>query len=121
MFFFVITKNLKLEILTKDLVTFKRWDGVKDEKFEYCRGWLKNLIFWGGGSCQKNQYIGANSLRDNGQVVKVLDSQSRGLCSKPLGGSKIDSAFHPSEVGKMNTRNTWELSGKKQTASLKWL
>ena len=35
------------------------------------------------------------------------------LCSKPLGGSKVDSAFHPSEVGKMSTRNFWELSGKK--------
>ena len=34
-------------------------------------------------------------------------------CSKPLGGSKVDSAFHPTEVGKMNTRNFWELSGKK--------
>ena len=28
-----ITKNLNWEILTKNLVTFKRWDGVKDEKF----------------------------------------------------------------------------------------
>ena len=34
-------------------------------------------------------------------------------CSKPLGGSKVDSAFHPSEVGKMSTRNFWELNGKK--------
>ena len=34
-------------------------------------------------------------------------------CSKPLGGSKIDSAFHPSDVDKMSTRNFWELSGKK--------
>ena len=33
-------------------------------------------------------------------------------CSKPPGGSKVDSAFHPSEVGKMSTRNFWELSGK---------
>ena len=32
MFLSVITKNLKLEILTKNLVTFKTWDGVKDEK-----------------------------------------------------------------------------------------
>ena len=31
--FSVITKNLNREILTKNLVTFKRWDGVKDEKF----------------------------------------------------------------------------------------
>ena len=28
-------------------------------------------------------------------------------------GSKVDSAFHPSEVDKMSTRNFWELSGKK--------
>ena len=35
------------------------------------------------------------------------------LCSKPLGGSKVDSAFHPSKVDKMSTRNFWELSGKK--------
>ena len=32
-FFSVITKNLIQEILTKNLVTFKRWDGVKDEKY----------------------------------------------------------------------------------------
>ena len=31
MFFSVLTKNLNWEI-TKNLVTFKRWDGVKDEK-----------------------------------------------------------------------------------------
>ena len=29
-FFSVITKNLNWEILTKNLVTFKRWDGVKN-------------------------------------------------------------------------------------------
>ena len=33
MFFSVITKNLDWEIVTKNLVTFKRWDGVKDQKF----------------------------------------------------------------------------------------
>ena len=31
--FSVIIKNLNWEILTVNLVTFKRWDGVKDEKF----------------------------------------------------------------------------------------
>ena len=30
-FFSVITKNLNWEILTKNLATFKRLDGVKDE------------------------------------------------------------------------------------------
>ena len=33
MFFSVITMNLNWEILTKNLVTFKRGDGVKNEKF----------------------------------------------------------------------------------------
>ena len=33
MFFSVITKNLNWETLTNNLVTFKRWDGVKDKKF----------------------------------------------------------------------------------------
>ena len=32
MLFPVITKNLNWEILAKNLVTFKRWDGIKDEK-----------------------------------------------------------------------------------------
>ena len=32
-FLSVILKNLNWEILTKNLVTSKRWDGVKDEKF----------------------------------------------------------------------------------------
>ena len=32
-------------MLTKNLVTFKRWDGVKDEQFSYYGG---SLIFRGG-------------------------------------------------------------------------
>ena len=35
------------------------------------------------------------------------------LFSKPLGGSKVNPAFHPSEVNKMSTRNLWELTDKK--------
>ena len=31
-YFSVTIKTLNCEILTKNLVTFKRWDGVKDEK-----------------------------------------------------------------------------------------
>ena len=38
MFFSIITRNLNWEILTKTLVTFKRWDGVKHEKCEYYGG-----------------------------------------------------------------------------------
>ena len=47
MFFFVITKNLNWEILTKNSVTFKRRDGVKDG------GSLKNPII--KGELAKNQ------------------------------------------------------------------
>ena len=32
MFFSIITMNLKWEFLTNNLVTFKRWDGVKYEE-----------------------------------------------------------------------------------------
>ena len=33
MLFSVVTKNLNGEILSKNSVIFRRWDGVKDEKF----------------------------------------------------------------------------------------
>ena len=33
MFFSGISKNLNWEIVTDNLVTFKRWDGAKNEKF----------------------------------------------------------------------------------------
>ena len=36
-FFFVITKNLNWENLTRNLVIFKRWDGFNDKK---------KLILW---------------------------------------------------------------------------
>ena len=48
----------------------------------------------------------------NGLVVKALNSQSGIPYSKPLGGSKVSSAFHPSDIDQMSTRNFWELSGK---------
>ena len=48
-----------------------------------------------------------------GLVVRALGSQFRVPCSKLLGDSKADSAFHPFEVDKMSTRSFWELSGIK--------
>ena len=51
--------------------------------------------------------VGANK-----NTVKNVAKQNY-FAIEPLGGSKVDSAFHPSEVGKMSTRNFWELSGKK--------
>ena len=37
MYLSLITKNLNWEISTKNLVTFKRWDGVKDKNFNIIR------------------------------------------------------------------------------------
>ena len=34
-------------------------------------------------------------------------------CSIPLGGSKVNSAFHLCEVDEMSAKNLWKLSGKK--------
>ena len=42
-----------------------------------------------------------------GLVAKALV-----LGSKLLGGSKVSSAFHPSEVDQLSTRNSWELNVK---------
>ena len=64
MFLSAVTKNLNWGILTKNLVTFKRWDVVKDEK---------NLILWrlteksnfkGGGKGGHGKLInGGNCLK----------------------------------------------------------
>ena len=43
MLFSVVTKNLKWKILTKNIVTFQRWDEFKDGKLQYYVGSLKNL------------------------------------------------------------------------------
>ena len=48
MFFPVTSKNLNWEILTKNLAAFKRWDGVKDEKFLYHGGFTEKSDFRGG-------------------------------------------------------------------------
>ena len=61
LFFSVITKNSNWETLTKNLVIFKRLDGVKNEKLEYISGSLKNRIFrrgeWGGGGVHEKNNI----------------------------------------------------------------
>ena len=59
MFFSVITKNLDWEILSKNLVNFKRWDGVKNDG-----GSLKNQILRGGGSL-KNQILRGGVMKTN--------------------------------------------------------
>ena len=48
MFLSVITKNLNWKIVTKNLVTFERWDVVKNETFKYYVDSLKKMQFLGG-------------------------------------------------------------------------
>ena len=68
MLFSVITKNSEWEISTKKLVTFKTWNGVKDEEIQFYGSSLKNSSFRGWG-CMKNQYIG-------GELTKKADLDS---------------------------------------------
>ena len=56
-FFLIITKNLNWEVLTQNLVTFKRWDGLIHEKFY--EGSSKNPIF--RGDSRKNDICGGIS------------------------------------------------------------
>ena len=53
MFFSVVTKNSNWEISNKNLVTFKRYDGVKDEK----RGEFANLRGEGGRSLERKRGV----------------------------------------------------------------
>ena len=93
MFFFVITKNLNWEILIKNLVTFKRWDGVKDEK-----GWefTEKPDFKKGG--MKNQYTGGELPKRGANYLK-----KRGWCI--WGGLKSllnDTIAHRHKISRAN-------------------
>ena len=74
MFPSIITKNSKLEILTKNLVIFERWDGFRMKnliimgfhwKIQFLEGvweWVnKKLIYRGGGLPKKE--MGLDSLQ----------------------------------------------------------
>ena len=44
-------------------------------------------------------------IHPSGLVVYAMDSQSRGPVFKTTGWLQVNSAFHPSEVDQMSTRN----------------
>ena len=95
MFFSVLTKNLNWEILTKDVVavTFKRWDGVKDEKLQYYGGSLKNSIFRKGVT--KNQYIRGKCLKRGAWATcrfkRGLSKKEGEVCFR---GGRVDTSMH---------------------------
>ena len=65
------------------------------------------------------QHFGKLGVNPNDLVVKLLESQSRSPIFKILGGSKVDSNFHTSEVDRMSTRNFWKLNVIKYNCLLK--
>ena len=69
MLFSVTTKNLNWEILTKNLVTFKRWDGVKDAKFA---GSLRIQFIGGEGGCHEKLMF-RRELPKNGWLGQCAD------------------------------------------------
>ena len=79
MFPFAITKNLNREILTKNLATFRRWYGVKDEKFQYY-----------GGLTEKSDFQGEGSRKTNVQGVIALKGVAWTVCKfkRELGKKK---------------------------------
>ena len=60
-------------------------------------------------------------------MVRELDSQSRNLRCKTIGGPKFNAAFHPFKVDQINRSNSWELvvkgklSPRYDSAALRWL
>ena len=78
MFFFVITKNLNWEILTKNLVAFQKMGWVKDEKFQYYGGHWK-IQFSGG--VMKNQYIRGDCFKRGGAWA-VYRFKGVGACQR---------------------------------------
>ena len=77
-FFYIITKNLNWENLTKNLVTFKRWDGVRMKNFDIMGGSLKNQ--YTGGNCLKRmawtvcKFKGALSEKEGVLFLKGVDA-----------------------------------------------
>ena len=87
MFFFATPKNLNWKILTKNLVIFKRWDGVKDENFEYYEGSMKIPIFKGcaGGRGSHENPICRREFSKKGWGFRLFANLSGGLTKKRKG------------------------------------
>ena len=78
-----MTKNLNWEILTKNLLTFKMWDGVKNEKFWFTwdgKGFTKHQCLY--QELPKKEEVGqtAYTFKGEGLVKK------RGLWDRGGGG-----------------------------------
>ena len=70
MFFSFITKNLKWKMLTKNLVTFKKWAGLRNKNFNIMGvHWkIQFLVGW----FTKNQYV-KGGLPKKGRLEQFSD------------------------------------------------
>ena len=94
MFSSMITKNLNWENLTKNSVTFKRWDGVKDGVNIMGVRW-----FLGGGGSQKYKNIGRITLNGGG-LGQFADL--RGAWQK-RGGGVFEGVWYPNAHSHIET------------------
>ena len=77
-----MTKNLSWEISTKNLVTFKRWDGVNDKKililWEFT-GKSGFYFFLGGKRCMKKNFLGDRGLNPLKRGAWIVCRFKRGI------------------------------------------
>ena len=116
-------------VLTFSLGTY-RW---RSTSFAISVDWISSatVSFWTSNTIRSFCFISFEGNIFSRNTLIIFGTMAQWLkhrtinpwvpCSKPLGGSKVITAFHPSEVDKISTRNFWELSGKKLTASSNWL
>ena len=65
--------------MTKNFVTFKRWDGVKDEKNQYYAGSLKNRFIGAeAGDHEKLIYRMKLPKNEEGRLRQFLDLRGHG-------------------------------------------
>ena len=93
----VITKNSNWETLIKNLVTFKKWDCVKDEKLSYFCGSQKNPSFMGGEGVHKKPLYREDCLKRGALTI----CRFKGGGSWPerewwyfWGGGGVDTSVH---------------------------
>ena len=113
MFFSVIAKNLNWEISTKNLVVFKGWDVIKDEKCQYYGGSLRTSIFR-DGSHEKPIYWGDFLKGGEGGALGQFPDLMGDLPKKRgwsfWGGTKPKSIYWPNQNLKLkNCTLGWEV------------
>ena len=117
MFFSVITKNLIWEVLTKNFVTFKRWDGLRMKNFNIM-GVRWKIRFLRGFT--KKQYIGGLPKKAGGlgQFVDLIGSLAKKKESSAFEG--FDTPMHIMDVEGIQTQR-WHKVAANNRKFIKYL